>query len=50
MISAFGYQAYNPLEAIARSHCGEVYVIGGAVKAGNASTATKEGYETGLKL
>lgn len=50
VISAFGYQAYNPLEAVARSHCGEVYVIGGAVKAGNAITATKEGYETGLKL
>lgn len=50
VISAFGYQSYNPLEEIANKNCSEVYVIGGAVKAGNAITATKEGYEAGLKV
>lgn len=50
VISAFGYKAYNPLEDIAKKNCSETYVIGGAVKAGNAITATREGYEIGLKL
>lgn len=50
VVSAFGYKAYNPLEEIAKQHCDEVYVIGGAVKAGNAILATREGLEVGLKL
>ncbi|WP_326839095.1 FAD-dependent oxidoreductase [Clostridium aromativorans] len=50
VVSAFGYKAYNPLEDIAKSICDEVYVVGSAVKAGNALVATKEGYEAALKL
>ena len=50
VVSAFGYKAYNPLEEIAKANCEEVYMIGGAIKAGNAITATREGYEVGLKL
>lgn len=48
VISAFGYKAYNPLEEAAKGLCGEVYVVGSAVKAGNAMAAMKEGYEAGL--
>ena len=50
VISAFGYKAYNPLEETARKICDEVYVIGCAVKAGNAVTAMREGYEASPKL
>lgn len=50
VVSAFGYKSYNPLEEMARNNCKEVYVIGGAVKAGSAIPATKEGLEVGLKL
>lgn len=50
VISAFGYRAYNPLEAAARSICENVQVIGGAVKAGNALTAIAEGYKAALAL
>lgn len=50
VVSAFGYRAYNPLEETAKANCGEVYVIGSAVKAGNALVATREGYEAGMKL
>ncbi len=50
VVSAFGYKAYNPLEEIAKANCTEVHVVGGAVKAGNAMTATKEGYEVALRL
>lgn len=50
VVSAFGYRSYNPLEEKAREVCGNVYVIGGAVKAGNALTAMKEGYEIGASL
>lgn len=50
VVSAFGYKSFNPLEEIARYNCKEVYVIGGAVKAGSAIPATKEGLEVGLKL
>lgn len=50
VVSAFGYKNYNPLEEIARANCDEVIVIGGAIKAGNAITATKEGYEAALNL
>lgn len=50
VISAFGYKAYNPLGDIAKSLCHEVYVVGSAIKAGNALTATREGYEAALKL
>ena len=50
VVSAFGYKAYNPLEEAAKKHCAEVYTIGGAIKAGNALTAVREGYEAALKL
>lgn len=50
VISAFGYKAYNPLEATARELCNEVHVVGSAVKAGNALIAMKEGYESGLAV
>ena len=50
VISAFGYRAYNPLEAAARSVCENVQVIGGAIKAGNALTAIAEGYKAALDL
>ncbi len=50
VISAFGYKAYNPLEETAKSLCSEVYLVGSAVKAGNALTATREGFEAGLKV
>ena len=33
VVAAFGYKAHNPLEDIARKNCGEVYVVGSAVKA-----------------
>ena len=46
----FGYKAYNPLENVAKENCNEVYVIGSAVKAGNALTAIQDGYQAGLKL
>ena len=50
VVSAFGYKAYNPLEETAKKHCKNVTVIGGAVKAGNALTAIREGYEAALAL
>lgn len=50
VVSAFGYKAYNPLEYVAKENCNEVYVIGSAVKAGNALTAIQDGYQAGLKL
>lgn len=50
VIAAFGYRAYNPLEEIAKANCKEVYVIGSARKAGDAMSATREGYEVGLKI
>jgi NADPH-dependent 2,4-dienoyl-CoA reductase/sulfur reductase-like enzyme len=50
IISAFGYKAYNPLEEVAKANCSEVYVVGSAVKVGNALTATSEGYKAALKL
>ncbi len=50
VISAFGYRAYNPLEDIAKKYCDNVQVVGSAVKAGNALTAVKEGYDAALKL
>ena len=50
VISAFGYRAYNPLEAAARSVCENVQVIGGAVKAGNALAAIAEGYKAAMAL
>ena len=50
VVSAFGYKAYNPLEDAARKYCDEVYIIGSAVKAGNALTAIKQGYQAGLKV
>ena len=50
VVAAFGYRAYNPLEEAARANCKEVYVIGSARKAGDAMAATREGYETGLKI
>lgn len=50
VVSAFGYRNYNPLEEVAKKHCADVHVIGSAVKAGNALTAIREGYDTGLAL
>ena len=50
VVSAFGYKAYNPLEEAARKYCGSVQVVGCAVKAGNALTAIREGYEAALAL
>lgn len=50
VVSAFGYKAYNPLEETAKKYCSEVYTVGSAVKAGNAMTAIREGYEAALKL
>lgn len=50
VVSAFGYKAYNPLQKAAEENCSEVYTVGSAVKAGNALTAIKEGYQAGLKL
>lgn len=50
VVSAFGYKAYNPLEEVARRHCDDVRVVGCAVKAGNAVTATREGYEAALEI
>lgn len=50
VISAFGYKAHNPLEEAARKHCGNVQVVGCAVKAGNALVASREGYEAGLAI
>lgn len=50
VISAFGYRAYNPLEQTAKAVCGNVQVIGGAIKAGNALTAIAEGYQAALAL
>lgn len=50
VVSAFGYRAYNPLEEACRRHCDDVRVVGCAVKAGNAVTAGREGYEAGLAV
>ena len=50
VVSAFGYKAYNPLQETAEKLCAEIYTAGSAVKAGNAMTAIKEGYEAALKL
>ena len=50
VVASFGYKAYNPLEDVARAHCSDVHVVGCAVKAGNAVTATREGYEAGLAV
>lgn len=47
VVSAFGYKANNLIKDAAKKICSEVYVIGNAVKAGNAMTAMREGYETG---
>ena len=49
VVLAFGYKAYNPLEKIANELCEDVQVVGGAIKAGNALPAVKEGYEV-MKL
>lgn len=50
VVAAFGYKAYDPLKEIAEKYCKEVYVIGGAVKAGSAIPATKDGLEAGLRV
>ena len=50
VVSAFGYKEYNPVEAVAKELCTEVYTVGSAVKAGNALVAMKEGYEAGLSV
>lgn len=50
VVSAFGYKAYNPLEEAAKKVCDNVQIVGCAVKAGNALTAIREGYEAALAL
>lgn len=50
VVSAFGYRSNNPLEEICKQNCEEVYVTGGAVKAGNAIDAMRDGYEAAVKL
>ena len=50
VISALGYNPYNPLEDAARKACDEVFVIGSAVEEGDVMSATKDGYECGLKI
>lgn len=50
VVSAFGYKACNPLEEAAKKYCDNVQVVGCAVKAGNALTAIREGYEAALAL
>ena len=50
VVSAFGYKAYNPLEEAAKKYCDNVKIVGCAVKAGNALTAVREGYEAALAL
>lgn len=50
VVSAFGYKAYNPLEETAKNLCDQVYVVGSAVKAGDALVAIKEGYQAGLDI
>lgn len=50
VVSAFGYRAYNPLEEMAQKNCANVQVVGSAVQAGNALTATREGYEAALRI
>lgn len=50
IVSAFGYRSYNPIESIAKEYAKDVIVIGGAVIAGSALTAIKEGYEAGIRL
>lgn len=50
VVSAFGYQAYDPISEIAGKYCGEVCKIGCSVKAGNALTAVREGYEAGIRI
>ena len=50
VVLAFGYKAYNPLEKIANELCEDVQVVGGAIKAGNALPAVKEGYEAALNI
>lgn len=50
VVAAFGYKAHNPLEEIARKYCSNVKVVGSALKAGNADTATREAYEAAISL
>lgn len=50
VISALGYNPYNPLEEVAKGLCDEVLAIGSAVEEGDVMSATKDGYECGLKI
>jgi len=50
VVSAFGYKAYDPISEIAGKYCTEACKIGCAVKAGNALTAVREGYEAGIRI
>ncbi len=50
VVAAFGYKSYNPLEEEAKKVCSEVYVIGGAVVAGNVVSTMREGYDAGTKI
>ena len=50
IILSLGVKSYNPLEEVAKSLCGEVYVVGDAESAGNANHATDTGLAAALKL
>ena len=50
IILSLGVKSYNPLEEVAKSLCGEVYVVGDAEAAGNANHATDTGLAAALKL
>lgn len=50
VVLAFGYSPVNDLHEIASALCDDVYMIGGAVKTGNALVAIREGYQTGQAI
>lgn len=50
IILSLGVKSYNPLEEVAKSLCGEVYVVGDVESAGNANHATDTGLAAALKL
>ncbi len=50
VVLALGYQGHAPLSQAARAVCGEVYVVGDAVRARRALEATREAFEAALKI
>ncbi len=50
IVLSLGVKSYNPLEEIAKANCGEVYVIGDALKTGSANNATESALAAALKL